>query len=240
MSIPNQSADSLKAEPSTRNPSTPSGARKILRKLSSPPVFRLAVLSGVAIALAATAAVMWHKVVREQYFPKNFAPVVPGEIYRSAYLVPNAMKIVQRDYGIKTIVDLGGSEPGTPAYADEVETARRLGIQRHEFNFPGDGKGDPVAYARVLELIADESTHPVLVHCAAGAYRTTTVAMLYRHLFLREPLWEAAQASILRGYDPYEHPDHLAYLAENLAAVRQALGMSERSDEGLESPQKRN
>jgi protein tyrosine phosphatase (PTP) superfamily phosphohydrolase (DUF442 family) len=155
---------------------------------------------------------------------KNFGIVVPDALYRSGYLTPDALSKVYNQYKIRTIIDLGGSEPGTPEYKAEVEAAQELGIKRFPFVLPGDGTGDPNIYIQALRLIADPSNQPVLVHCAAGAYRTSTVVILYQNIFMDQPIWTAVSQSAQFGYQPGKNSQSLAYLAEHLAAIRQALG----------------
>jgi protein tyrosine/serine phosphatase len=158
------------------------------------------------------------------YYPKNFGIVVPGALYRSGYLTADALSRVCHQYKIRTIIDLGGSEPGTQEYEAEVEAAQELGIKRFPFVLPGDGTGDPNTYIEALKLISDPNHQPALVHCAAGAYRTSTVVILYQNIFMDQPIWTAVRQSAQFGYQPEKNPQSLAYLAEHLAAIRQALG----------------
>jgi tyrosine-protein phosphatase SIW14 len=157
-------------------------------------------------------------------YPKNFGIVVPGALYRSGYLTADALSRVYNQYKIRTIIDLGGSEPGTAEYKSEVDAAQELGIKRFPFVLPGDGTGDPNIYIQALKLISDPNNQPVLVHCAAGAYRTSTVVILYQNIFMDQPVWTAVRQSAQFGYQPEKNPQSLAYLAEHLAAIRHALG----------------
>jgi protein tyrosine/serine phosphatase len=91
---------------------------------------------------------------------------------------PEHFAEVLRDHGIRTVVCLN---PGDGTY--EPGIARGLGVDFVELPMPGDGKGDPALFHRYLEIVADQSRRPVLVHCAAGAYRTGVAIALYRMLF---------------------------------------------------------
>ena len=56
---------------------------------------------------------------------------------------------------------------------------------------PGDGRGDPGKWAAVCRILADRRHHPIFVHCAAGAQRTTTAVMLYRKYAQGRPFQES-------------------------------------------------
>jgi len=195
-----------------------------------PKKIRLLRLSVGALAILGVVGILWHSEYRRLSPAKNFGEVVPGEIYRSGYLNTEALRRVHAQYGIRTIIDLGGSEPNTEKYRHEVSTAGTLGMQRFEFVLPGDGTGDPKIYVKVLKLMADRDNQPILVHCGAGTFRTSTAVILYQNIYQNVPLWEAVQHCRRFGYDPHDNPQHLAYLAENLAAIRLALGFPPVSD----------
>ncbi len=187
---------------------------------------RISVLirSAVALALIAGLGTLLYSQYRQHWATKNFGVVIPGEIFRSGYLNPRALKRVHAEYGIRTIIDLGGSEPNTTEYRNEVATAESLGIQRFEFVLPGDGTGDPKTYVKALQIMADRNKLPLLVHCGAGTFRTSTAVILYLNLYRNVPLWDAVLTCRRYGYNPYANPRHLVYLAENLAAIRMSLG----------------
>jgi lipid-A-disaccharide synthase-like uncharacterized protein/protein tyrosine phosphatase (PTP) superfamily phosphohydrolase (DUF442 family) len=199
---------------------------------------KVLLLSFAVLALLGTVGVMWYNEGSRLSFAKNFGVVVPGEIYRSGYLSTAALGKIHDRYGIRTIIDLGGTEPDTEEYRQEVTTARSLGMQRFEFVLPGDGTGDPRIYVKVLQLMADPNNRPVLVHCGAGTFRTSTAVILYQNIYQNLPLWEAVQSCRQFGYDPQKNPRHLAYLAENLAVIRLALGLAPVGDTARQASDK--
>src|SRR5690606_7957604 len=105
----------------------------------------------VSLALAAAmagAGVLWAEGVWPHVAPKNFGVVhVEGgaeggegrrQVYRSGELtVAATAKVVER-YGIRTIVDLGTHEPGTPEERIAQKTAEALGLTRYRFDLEGD------------------------------------------------------------------------------------------------------
>lgn len=139
---------------------------------------------GAAI-VAAGAGVLWAEGVWPHIAPKNFGVAhidAERQIYRSGQLtVAATAKVVDR-YGIRTIVDLGTHEPGTPEERIAQKTAEALGLTRHRFDLEGDATGDPNDYVAALRILTDPAAQPVLVHCGAGAERTGCIVALYRQI----------------------------------------------------------
>jgi protein tyrosine/serine phosphatase len=125
---------------------------------------------------------------------------------------------VCRERDIRTIIALNGRDE---AVAAEHERARELGVDHLVFSMSGDGRGDPAEYARVVEIMADPARQPVLVHCAAGAQRTSVAVILYRHLIEGMPIAEAYPESFEYKHRPgqWELP---AFLADTLPAIEEA------------------
>lgn len=120
--------------------------------------------------------------IRPNLFPRNFGVVEEGKIYRTAALTPGATRNLVEKYGIKTIIDLGGFDK-KPALAQVAQnTSEALGVKRYVFELNGDGTGNPNAYVAALRVMNDPANQPVLVHCSAGAQRTSACVILYRHI----------------------------------------------------------
>ena len=172
----------------------------------------------VVTVIAAVAAtwITWHKVVRHEVIAENFGVVDPERVFRSAQLTPRMLRDVIATHDIRTIIALNGDDRES---AREADVARALGVQRYTYNLIGDGTGDPRAYADVVRLMSDPANQPVLVHCAAGAQRTTTAALLYRH-FVHGEAFADTYPEMFR----YDHePDEwilLAYLTDHLDEIR--------------------
>lgn len=135
----------------------------------------------VAVALGALAYGV-DRVVLPDVFPKRFAPVLEGKVYRSGELSPAAMERVVRRHGIRTVIDLGVAPAGDIRDRRLQLTAQALGVTRFRFDLEGDATGNPNAYVQALRLALDPARQPVLVHCAAGAQRTScAIALLRMH-----------------------------------------------------------
>lgn len=142
-------------------------------------------------------------------FPQNFGVVEAGKVYRSAALTPAATKRIVEQRGIRTIIDLGGFDKKPEQAQVAQRTAEALGVKRYVFELEGDGTGNPNAYVAALRVLNDAGNHPVLIHCSAGAQRTSACVILYRH--------------VLQGrafFDVY----HEAYLFEHVPERNRAMG----------------
>ncbi|HUA76112.1 MAG TPA: tyrosine-protein phosphatase [Acetobacteraceae bacterium] len=128
----------------------------------------------------------------------NFAPVVPGRLYRSNHPTPARLAAASRRVGIKTVINLRGRRAcGSDALSREA--AARLGL-RH-IDAPFESRGAPHR-ERVLALadIFRRMEEPALIHCKSGADRAGLAAAIFL-LVNGRPLAEAtAQLSWRFGH----------------------------------------
>jgi protein tyrosine/serine phosphatase len=128
----------------------------------------------------------------------NFAPIVPGRLYRSNHPTPGRLAAYTRRYALKTVINLRGFA-GNGSDALLRETAARLGIEL--IDAPLKSRGAPDR-ARVLHLLnAFERMHaPALIYCKSGADRAGFAAALFL-LAQGVPAAEACRQLSLRfGY----------------------------------------
>ncbi|MBU6397294.1 MAG: tyrosine-protein phosphatase [Rhodospirillales bacterium] len=140
-----------------------------------------------------------HAVLR--LFWTNFAPVVPGKLYRSNHPTPGNLRRFTRKVGLKSLINLRGqAKNGSDALSREE--ARRLGLNFYDMAF--ESRGAPHR-DRILRLatIFKEMQGPALIHCKSGADRAGLVAGLYI-LINGGSAAEAAQQLSLR----YGHIKH--------------------------------
>lgn len=128
-----------------------------------------------------------HGIFRVIY---NNLHALPGGLYRSSQPSPGQIRKYQRQYGIKTIINLRGADD-TRRYALEAEACRSLGITLIDF------KGIMSRSAPYAEVIQDAQAlfgrieYPVLIHCKSGADRAGFAAALFRMFRLGEPVHQA-------------------------------------------------
>lgn len=128
--------------------------------------------------------------------PQNFGLVVPG-VYRSSYPQARNFKFLQ-GLKLKTIVTLVQKEmpEGFQLFMEGN------GIRHVVFDMAGTKKADiPLAMIRsIIGLIADETNHPMLVHCNQGKHRTGCVVGVFRMYHG----WDTDLA--LEEYEKYAYP----------------------------------
>lgn len=158
------------------------------------------------IALTLGIGVLYFGPVGPYALPKRFGIVEAGKLYRSGEMTPAALKHAVSQFGIRTVIDFGAHEPGSPEERREARTAKALGLSRYVLRLEGDGTGNLNNYARALEIMNDRTAQPVLVHCSAGTQRTGCAVALYSKMHtgagIDKLLWDAARY----GHDPEDNP----------------------------------
>jgi protein tyrosine/serine phosphatase len=130
----------------------------------------------------------------------NFNPVVDGEVYRSAQLSPVEISTFAKAYGIKTIINLRGANPGKAWYDGEVAEARELGVAHLDFRMSARRELTATQAAELVALMK-QAEKPLLIHCQAGADRSGLAAALYLAVVKKESPAEAAgQLSFRYGH----------------------------------------
>ena len=152
---------------------------------SSPPApgrrgLRRAVVPLVFVGLVVAAGIVgWQ--FRHHVVAKNFAEVVPGKLYRSGALESGPLKRTLDRYQFRTIICLMRDGQADDPYLErERQAARDRGIRFVQIGMPGSGCGEFDDLERAAAILADDSAHPVLVHCYAGTNRTGAVVAVWR------------------------------------------------------------
>ncbi len=143
---------------------------------------RLLLKIAIIVAVIGSSIWVWEEVLEDRIIPKRWGVVVPGEVYRSGQLSPALVRKTLDKHGIQLVVHLGVHNPLNAAHVAEQEAVDALGIERRLFPLYGDGTGDINNYAEAIAAIerARDEGRRVLVHCAAGSYRTGGVIASYR------------------------------------------------------------
>jgi protein tyrosine/serine phosphatase len=168
-------------------------------------------MAACACCVAAVAGFFLHDLFLNAYrmhrLPKNFSVVKPGVLYRSGQMRPEHFQQVVQQHSIRTVVCLNPNDEPR-----EEEIARQLGVQFVKFQMPGSGLGEPELFHEYLRILGDPANRPLLVHCAAGAYRTGVSVALYRMHYegwLLEDAMREMHYSGCKIYGDEELLDHL-------------------------------
>jgi len=128
-----------------------------------------------AIALPVAAALIWGPKYYYGHVLGNLREVVPGLVYRSAQPSAAQLKRWQAQYGLKTVINLRGTE--TTDHADEKAATERLGLRLIDLAWPQNRLFD-LADVRALHAALAQALGPYLVHCAEGIDRSGAVSVL--------------------------------------------------------------
>src|SRR6516225_9825762 len=145
---------------------------------------------GIAILLTAFPFVYYRY---EYTRGKRLREVVPERVYRSGQMTAPGFIEAVANLKIRTIINLQDEYPDpdiaegyfTTRTIKESELCRRLGV-RYVY-IPPDlvfrrlvPECRPQAIDRILALLDDPATYPVLLHCHAGLHRTGVMVAVYR------------------------------------------------------------
>lgn len=108
----------------------------------------------------------------------NFHTVIPHQLYRSAQPTRRELQTYIRDYGIRTVINLRGSNPGKAWYRDELAVTKEAGVTHVDFRMSAR---HILSAAKAEKLIAIMRTaqKPILVHCEGGADRSGLISAIY-------------------------------------------------------------
>jgi protein tyrosine/serine phosphatase len=133
----------------------------------------------------------------------NVHMVEQGHLYRSAQLSGPFLNDVIDQYGIRTIINLRGRNPGTKWYRDETAIATRKGITHIDIGMSANKEPDSATIERLIEAFKT-APKPILVHCEAGADRSGLASAIYELLIAHRPASEAErQLSFYYGHFPW-------------------------------------
>jgi protein tyrosine phosphatase (PTP) superfamily phosphohydrolase (DUF442 family) len=164
-------------------------------------------------AVIGLAVAFYFTSVHPNIFPKNFAVVDEGKVYRSGQLTSAAFRKVVAERGIKTVVDLGSGKDHPDVEKLNAAMAQSLGVKRYVAALEGDARGNPNWYVWALRIATDPANQPVLIHCGAGTERTGCLVTLYQN---KEHGVSIAQGYLHAdefGHDPSRNP-HLRPVLE--------------------------
>lgn len=110
------------------------------------------------------------------YLYGNFHKV-DNSVYRSAQLFSFNMPYYTEKYHIKSILNLRGT-PDKQFYRDEINFSKENNITHYNYSI-SDGKVQTIKSMNKLINIIQNAPKPILIHCKAGADRTSLAAALY-------------------------------------------------------------
>lgn len=165
----------------------------------------------------------------------NFHTVLPGRVYRSAQLTPARLERYIDAYGIRSIINLRGPNPGEAWYQRERALAIRKGVVY--LDVPIDSIAPPEAELRALSATLRSCPKPVCLHCQSGIDRTGMAAAVA--VIVLNPL--PPPAEIMGQFSwRYGHIPFRATLARQKAVVLDAQDWLLSLHDDADKPQQAN
>ncbi|MDK4702448.1 dual specificity protein phosphatase family protein [Rhizobium sp. CNPSo 4062] len=172
-------------------------------KMSPVLVHRLLSIGRGALVAAGAFLVVAGGFYAHMLWTTNFHPVIAGELYRSSQ--PSATNIAefQKQYGIRTIINLRGDNSGHHWYDTEIAEAKALNIGHIDFHMSSARELTQAQAAQLVEIMRN-APKPILIHCQAGADRTGLASALYLAAIAKTNEATAeGQMSIIYGHLPF-------------------------------------
>jgi protein-tyrosine phosphatase len=178
---------------------------------------RLMIIAALALLAAAVVGPMlWS--LRWEVWPKRFAEVEPGWLYRGGQVDARLIEGLVDEHQFEAVLSLTRLSPDDPDEAAELALIERRQLDLCVIPMPGDGRGSFEQLDRAADFIAAHQGRPIFVHCAGGEKRSGAAIVAYR---LKHCGWtiEQALAEAMRYGLSVRH----AELIEHLTAYAKAL-----------------
>lgn len=131
------------------------------------------------IACAATACVPGAPVPPGTLLPPNFHVLEDGKAYRSGQPSGDQLRSAIDALGLRTVLNLRNSHPGTAWYDEEAAACGDTGVTLVSVPMSAQSLPPPEVLAKVVETL-QTAEYPLLIHCQAGADRTGATSAIYR------------------------------------------------------------
>ncbi|MDB5478802.1 MAG: protein tyrosine phosphatase [Alphaproteobacteria bacterium] len=125
---------------------------------------------------------------------------VDKDFYRSAQLFSFNMPYYVEKNGIKSVLNLRGPSK-KEWYTDEIKISNQYNIIHYDYGIT-DRKPTTMKQMDEILKIIDDAPKPILVHCKAGADRSSLIAALYLYSIKHHKNPEK-EISIIYGHFPW-------------------------------------
>lgn len=128
---------------------------------------------------------------------------ISDEAYRSSQPTMWQIRRMVKKYGIKTIINLKGANPGSAYWAFEREQCEELGIRLVDVQIYSRGfpEAERLQHAK---RVFEEAEYPIWIHCKAGADRAGIYSTLYQYFRQHIPIEQTDQLRLW----PFGHIRH--------------------------------
>lgn len=159
-----------------------------------------------AVALPVLAAGGW--VAYNVYVSHNFHTVIPGGVYRSGQPLGEDIHRWTAKYGLKTVVNLRGGESDERVQG-ELAAIADLKLDYYDIHL-SNTKLPSADQLRELARVLETAPRPMLIHCKAGADRTSVGSVMARMALAGDDYQAARSQCSLYYLHVDTDPDHVA------------------------------
>ena len=133
----------------------------------------------------------------------NFHQVIEGRLYRAAQPSGTSLEGYIHTYGIRTVINLRGPNPGEDWFEEEGRVAKRCGTEFVSVNMSASDKPQEQNLRLLIETF-EQCPTPMLLHCTSGSDRSGFASACYLLLKTDTSLAEArSQLSLRFGHFPW-------------------------------------
>jgi protein tyrosine phosphatase (PTP) superfamily phosphohydrolase (DUF442 family) len=132
----------------------------------------------------------------------NFHVVEKGKLYRSGQLAAKDLDKVVSAFGIRSVLNLRGANPGSAWYDNEVTITNALGVVHYDYAISAKHIVSVRQEEEILQIIRN-APKPILIHCQGGSDRTGLVSALYRFSEGEDAKEAKQELSPRYGHFPY-------------------------------------
>lgn len=133
----------------------------------------------------------------------NFHTVLKEKVYRSKQLNKQELSYYIEKYNIKSILNLRGEHNKDKWYKDEISICSQMNIVHQDYGLSASHYYSAVKINQMLSILSN-LPKPTLIHCKAGADRTSLLSAVYLYAIAHKSYKEAKkQLSLKYGHFPY-------------------------------------
>lgn len=139
----------------------------------------------------------------DSWIKGNFHVITENEAYRSRQLDKKLLTHYVNKYGIKSIINLRGAEPGKDWYDDEMAVCSDYGIQHYDLDMAMHKEPTDEQIETLIGFFKT-APRPVFIHCLGGSDRTGLAATLWKIVIDKQDKKKAAKHMLFYyGHMPF-------------------------------------
>lgn len=145
----------------------------------------------IGLAVVALLAILGGVYAWYVHWHFRFEAIEPGRVYKSALIAPERLEDFLIPHNIKTVVDLldpGVQDALNPAQQREIDEEaaaiarinETYGTTIRHINIPSRQVPTKATLTKFFEVMDDNASYPVLIHCYHGMGRAVIYSAIYR------------------------------------------------------------